>query len=137
MPVQFTVRDETIFGLRPAIEFVVVAPAERLTLRELIRARVLQEVQATNDPAPAGGRSGRSARPLIEPGQAERLLNGERAPRRWIDPQKQFERAIQAFESNGFLVLVDGQQVDDLEAMIDLAADTRVSFLRLVPLVGG
>ena len=45
--------------------------------------------------------------------------------------------AEQAFASNGFLVLVGGKQVDDLDVELDLGVDTDVCFVRLVPLVGG
>ena len=54
-----------------------------------------------------------------------------------IDPQAQYEKAIQAFEGNGFVVLVDDRQIDDLDETIELRPDTAVTFVRLVPLVGG
>lgn len=41
------------------------------------------------------------------------------------------------FERNGFLVLVDGRQVSELDERIELRADSEVEFVKLVPLVGG
>jgi hypothetical protein len=57
--------------------------------------------------------------------------------RRRIDPEKQFELAKRAFYTNGFLLLVDDRQVDELQEEIEIGPDTTVTFLKLVPLVGG
>ena len=73
---------------------------------------------------------------LVEVSEAERLLNGERQ-RRVIDPAVQVARAIKAFQSNGFLLFVDGNQLTDLDGLFDLAAEPEVEFIKLVPLVGG
>jgi hypothetical protein len=51
--------------------------------------------------------------------------------------QEAYERALVAFGSNGFLVLVGERQLTDLDERVDLTASTEVTFLRLVPLVGG
>jgi hypothetical protein len=59
-----------------------------------------------------------------------------RTPRR-VDPDEQYERAIRAFERNGFVVLVDDRQIEDLDAEVDLRMGTEITFLKLVPLVGG
>jgi hypothetical protein len=105
---------------------------ERLALREIIRRRVFQEVAEHN-----AQRSG-DFRGLVRPTPVERALNGPRRDdHRPVDPQRQYDRAVAAFGRNGFIVLVDDRQVDDLDAQVDLHADTKVTFLRLVPLVGG
>ena len=71
----------------------------------------------------------------------ELSVTGGRVPprctRRRIDPEKQFELARRAFYSNGFILLVDDRQVDELEEEIEIRPDTTVTFLKLVPLVGG
>ncbi len=59
-----------------------------------------------------------------------------KAPRP-LDWEVQFERACTSFERNGFLVLVDGRQVSELDERIDLLADSEIQFVKLVPLVGG
>jgi hypothetical protein len=83
-------------------------------------------------------RGGEVFRGLVQPTDTERTLNGfrMRTPRR-VDPQRQAERALEAFERNGFVVLVGDRQVEALDAVVDLRGDTRVTFLKLVPLVGG
>ena len=67
------------------------------------------------------------------------MLNGEKLPQapRRVDWEAQFARACEAFERNGFFVLVDDRQVEALDDEIELKLDTVVSFVKLVPLVGG
>ena len=46
-------------------------------------------------------------------------------------------RLVESFEKNGFLVLVDGEQVTELDSRLDLHDDSEIDFIKLVPLVGG
>ena len=128
-----TIRDETAFDLGGAHEGITLdLPSERITLRELIRTRVYQEVRDHNLHQPECFRG------LVRPTDAERTLNGFRVrQRRRIDPEKQFEGAIESFQRNGFFVLVDGLQVDELEEEIGIGAETTVTFLKLLALAGG
>jgi hypothetical protein len=74
----------------------------------------------------------------VQPTQTERDLNGARMyEHRWVDPNRQYDRAVEAFGRNGFIVLVDDRQVDNLDAQVELRTGTEITFLRLVPLVGG
>jgi hypothetical protein len=41
------------------------------------------------------------------------------------------------FEKNGFFVLVGDKQAESLDQEFDVKVDTEVSFVKLVPLVGG
>lgn len=130
--ITLTVSDETTGGTRtPActLEF----PSERITARELIRSRVYQEVKDHNVRQKQDVFRG-----LIQPSDAECELNGYRLKRaRQIDWRKQFEIALDAFARSGFLLLVDDRQVTALDHELTLTTDSQVSFLRLVPLVGG
>lgn len=123
--------DETTSGERRDAWALEIAE-ERLTLREVIRRRVFQEVTEYN------ARTTGEFRGLVQPTEAERTLNGYalRTPRR-IDPERQFELAVKAFGRNGFLVLIGDRQVEELDAELDLRLGTEVTFLKLVPLVGG
>lgn len=105
---------------------------ERLPLREVIRRRVFQEVAEYN------AKGGEVFRGLVQPTDTERTLNGFklRRPRR-IDPEEQATRAMEAFSRNGFIVLVDDRQVEELDAVVELTRGTQITFLKLVPLVGG
>jgi len=64
------------------------------------------------------------------------VLNGVRT-RPVLDAQKQLAKAIAAFKGNGFLVLLDDRQIMDLDEVLHLTAQSKITFLRLVPLVGG
>ena len=133
MSATLTVRDETTFAFGgEEREFTLDFLAERVTVRELIRARVYGEVEEYNARRPGLFRG------LVQPTDTERVLNGFRVCEgRRIDPEGQFERAVEAFGRNGFLLLVDDLQVDDLEETIEVGPGTTVTFLKLVPLVGG
>jgi hypothetical protein len=131
MPTTLTVRDETTGG-GTLNEFALEVLTERITVRELIRSRVYQEVQDYNRRRPEVYRG------LVQPTDAEKTLNGCKLPKaRLIDWKKQFDKAIEAFEANGILILVDDKQAESLDEEIILRPDTRVSFLRLTMLVGG
>ncbi len=133
MSTMLTVRDETTSDLAfgsPA--FVVGFTTERITVRELIRTRVYQEVQEYNS------HQSEFFCGLVQPTDAEQTLNGYRLRHKHpIDWERQYERAIEAFERNGFIILVNDRQVDDLERSIEIKPETSVTFLKLVPLVGG
>ena|ERR1700730_16226766 len=101
-----------------------------LTLREIIRLRVQQEVARFN------AAEYEVFQGLIQPEESERILNGVRT-RPVLDPQKQFAKAIAAFKGNGFLVLLDDRQIMDLDETLHLTAQSKITFLRLVPLIGG
>ena len=131
--VTVVVRDETTSG-DTTNELSLRFLDEQVTVRELIRGRVYQEVTEYN------ARASGHFRGLVQPTDAERLLNGQgyrlRQGRR-IDWEAQFEKALKAFQGNGFLLLVDDRQVTELDEMVELRHDSSVTFLRLVPLVGG
>jgi hypothetical protein len=131
MSATITIRDETLSG-ESIHEFELELLTERLTVRELIRSRVYQEVQDFNT------RRAQVFQGLVQPDEAEATLNGYalRRPRQ-IDWRKQFDRAIEAFEANRVLVLLDGRQLESLDEPIEIGPGAEVSFLRLMPLVGG
>ncbi|MEV4459405.1 hypothetical protein [Microbispora sp. NPDC049633] len=123
--------DETTSGERREAWHLEIFE-ERITLREIIRRRIFQEVAEHNATRPEVFRG------LVQPGDTERTLNGHRVhAHRRVDAEEQFAKAVEAFGRNGFLVLVDDRQVEDLDAEIALRIDTEITFLKLVPLVGG
>jgi hypothetical protein len=127
-----TVIDETTAGERSqglTLDFLT----ETVTVRELIRSRVYQEVTERN------ARWSLISRQMMQPSPEERALNGEqRGPaRKKIDWEQQYERALAVFEGNGFLIFAAGKQLLDLDEEITLGPGAEVTFLRLIPLVGG
>ena len=77
-------------------------------------------------------------RGLVEPSEAEKTLNGYKLKqRRKIDWEEQYKRALDAYERNGFFVLIGDRQAESLDQTFEVKVDTEVSFVKLVPLVGG
>jgi hypothetical protein len=131
MPATLIIHDETASGRRTNT-FTLDCLTERMTVRELIRARIYQEVQDYNQREPEYFRG------LVEPSNAERVLNGFKLKaRRKIDWEEQYQRALEAFGRNGFFVLVGDKQAENLDQEFEIKVDTEVSFVKLVPLVGG
>ena len=106
--------------------------SEKITARELIHRRVEQEVaafNATKDNVFQG---------LVQPSESERLLNGFKLKkRRPLDVDEQVKVALEAFSRNGFVLLFDDRQVEDLDDVVIVTPESSATFLRLVPLVGG
>lgn len=127
---QLTVRDEQMGPQRTRHEAVLELPDGPTTVRELITQRVKQEVATFN-----ASRSDRY-NGLVQPAHAEATLNGPRV-RRKIDAGQQIDAALEAFTRTRLIVLVDDRQVEHLDERIDLRPETRVSFVKLVPLAGG
>jgi hypothetical protein len=129
MPLILSIHDETTTGGRQSAgPFRFDTPTS--TLREIIRLRVQQEVDRFNQTDIEVFRG------LVQPEENERILNGVRE-RPVLDWQKQFAKAITSFNGNGFLVFVNDRQIIDLDEVIQLTPQTQVTFLKLVPLIGG
>ena len=131
MPATITIHDQTTLGQEIealTLDFL----AERITVRELIRSRVYEEVRRHNL------RQSEIFYGLVQPREAEVSDKGFRLTKqRQIDWEAQYEKAVEAFATNGFIILVDDRQVDHLDEMIELCPDTTVTFFKLMLLVGG
>lgn len=126
-----TIRDESLSG-DPLREWELELAAEKISVRELIRSRVYQEVQDYNL------KHGQVYHGLVQPEDAEKTLNGWKLKKpRLLDWKKQFERALEGFESNRILILINERQAESLDEEFTIASGTSVTFLRLTPLVGG
>ena len=126
-----TVRDETLTG-KPIEQWTLPGLPDAITARELLRLRVREEVARFN------AAHTKVFTGLVQPvgatwtGQGYVVRDGKR-----IDWEAQAQAACDAFYRNGFVMLVDDRQVDELDEVIDLRADVEVSFIKLIPLVGG
>ena len=131
MPISLTIHDETNSGQKTN-SFTLDWLTERLTVRELIRARIYQEVQDYNLKEPEYFRG------LVEPANCQRATDGYKLKdKRKIDWQEQYQRALEAYNRNGFFVLVGDKQAENLDQEFEVKLDTEVSFVKLMPLVGG
>lgn len=132
MTATLTLRDETASGTligERTLDFLT----DDITVRELITRRVQEEVREYNR------RTGETLfEGLVRPTDAETELNGYRLRRRReLSWEQQRDAAIAGFQANGFFILVDDRQVESLDERIRVGVGTEVSFIKLVPLVGG
>ncbi|MGE3808650.1 MAG: hypothetical protein AB7K24_28625 [Gemmataceae bacterium] len=126
-----TIRDTTLSG-ETLNEWSLDFLTEKVTVRELIRSRVYQEVQDYNLKQPERFLG------LIQPAAEESRLNGPRTARpKQIDWKRQFDRALDAFRKKQVLILLEDHQLEDLDEEIEIKAGAEVSFLRLTMLTGG
>jgi hypothetical protein len=126
-----TIEDRTATG-KPVSSISVPDLPQRITLRELIRLRVREEV-ARHNMRPAAEFVG-----LVQPEGSHQTASGFRLSRpRRIDWERQAQVALDSFQRNGFFVLVNGEQVVDVDAELDLSESLDVGFVKLTPLVGG
>jgi hypothetical protein len=94
-----------------AIEFLT----ERITVRELVQERVRQEVQYFN----------------------RKVENEFQGHLRVQELDEQVRRAWEGFTSNSYFILIDDKQAESLEQEFPISPITRISFVKLTPLVGG
>jgi hypothetical protein len=105
---------------------------DRFTLRDLIRTRVRDEV-ARHNLRPTLLFAG-----LVQPQGSRQTAAGYAMPRvARIDWERQASAALDAFERNGFFVIVNGRQVMELDEEIIFSGAMDVGFIKLTPLVGG
>jgi hypothetical protein len=135
MPQTLTVQDRTIGGGTDC-QFSLDCSSEHITVRELIKSRIFQEVQDYNAEQklnPASVFKG-----LVQPTDTEKSTNGYKLTKpRQISWDQQFDLAIKAFDNNQIIILVNDKQAESLDEQIEVHTDTLVTFLRLTQLVGG
>jgi hypothetical protein len=121
--------------------------SERITLRELIRRTVAQQIQEltitqrldvattqvalarqylSEDEVAVQAEAGRVKMPSTEESQGPR-----------VNVEAEIKKALRAFTAQRFFVFAGGRQVENLDEELDFAQQTQVTFLRLTPLRGG
>jgi hypothetical protein len=126
-----TIIDTNIDG-KIANEIVVEIENYSVTIAEIIKARINQEAENYN------GKLTGNFKGLVKPTNSEVVLNGYRLKKHQIiDSEKQLYIALDAFQKNQFFILVDEKQADKLDERIKINKETKISFIKLVPLVGG
>src|SRR4051794_13166945 len=109
-----------------------------LTLRELIALAVREELAAYGERRAERTFAQVLTEQRIAAGRAAgRIESGERHAPAPPGPDQAVGIALQAFEDGLFLVLVDGKQETDLDAVLMVGPDSTVTFVRLVALAGG
>ncbi|MFN8672723.1 MAG: hypothetical protein U0457_11675 [Candidatus Sericytochromatia bacterium] len=124
-------RDETATG-KINYEFELIIDAEIITVKELITKRVTYEVEKYNS------QKEEFFNGLVQPTESEKSLNGYKMRhKKEINLNKQIEKALESFESNGFFIIANNRQLENLDEAIFLDKESNISFIKLVHLVGG
>ncbi|GAA4061083.1 hypothetical protein GCM10022389_01890 [Flavobacterium cheonanense] len=125
------IKDEQLNGT-VTNQFEIEIERLSITIQELIEKRVTHEIEIYNKKFPDYFNG------LVKPSDAERTLNGFKLkPKQIIDVEKQIYVALDAFQKNGFFILVDNQQLEELSQIVNLNNQSIISFVKLTPLVGG
>jgi hypothetical protein len=125
------IKDETAGG-KVYNSIDVVFSSEMVTVKDIIEKRVVAEVEQYNSKLPEYYNG------LVQPTEAEKTLNGFKLKeKKKVDVEKQVYAALNAFNNNGYFVLIDNIQAESLEQMVVINSNTIISFIKLTPLVGG
>lgn len=128
-----TITDENFSG-KVLNKVLLELQQETLTVKELIVKRVTHEVQQFNS------RTIEVYNGLVQPEAAETTLNNYQhkvKKHMEVDAEAQCYRALEAFTRNVFFVIVNDRQAESLEEEILVEPSTKVSFIKIMPLVGG
>ncbi len=131
---RLVIRDETLTS-GVVHEFELEFQAEYITVAELIKRRIISEVEKYQQSV-----SEYSSHYLVTSTAMEKRLNdleNKTVKRAKIDIDKQIELAFEAFENNGFFILFDDSQVENLHQKLLVTNRSQVTFIKLTPLVGG
>ncbi len=117
------------------IDWVKSSP---ISLRTLITHLVRQEV-ATFEERQSANRFFRvlTAVQIETEKPTGRIDPAAKATKQSIDSDQAVRTALQAFEDGLFFVFVDGDQIEELDDPVTLAAESTLRFIRLVALAGG
>ena len=130
MAVTITIQDTS--GLKVSNTIDVQFYSDVVTVKDIIQARVEQEVADYNSRKPDYFKG------LVQPGDAEKTLNGYKLKaRKPIDAEKQVYIALDAFGKNAYFVLIDNKQVESLDQQVKISESLSIKFVKLTPLVGG
>ena len=125
------IKDETTGG-KITNEIAVTFPAQVVSVREIIEAKVNAEIENYYQQL-SGIYNG-----FVQPEAAEQQLNGfAETPQKKINTSVQVNAAVSAFQQGSIFMLIDNIQAESLDQMIVINDKTEVSFLKLTALVGG
>ena len=126
MSTALTIHDVTTAGERRQ-SLTLHLPDPTITARELIRARVFEEVRVYNAALPEHFLG-------VQSTGTEREVNGyEFREQRKLDWHAQNRAALEAFDRSGFVLLVDDRPVESLDEEIRVQPQTQVTFLKWAP----
>jgi hypothetical protein len=120
-----SIKDESLQGTRLSWQLEMLE--EQTTLREIIR-RLYQDISEYQAKK-------RSQLHCLLPPTSQCQTSTEPLPQ--LDWQRYYKQAINAFEKRSYIVIIDDKQVTHLDTPITLNKQSTVTFLKLIPLIGG
>lgn len=128
MTIHVVICDQTLSGkLIQRLSLPIIST--RTTLQQLIKERVYHEIEQLSK------HNIISNSLFIQPTAMESLLNGY--AKKNIDPELEYQKAINDFQRHRYIVLVDEYQQTDLNHTFDLFENSVIQFIKMIPLVGG
>ncbi len=141
MSIAITVEAKTIGQRNPSDtswEVFIDQIQVKYTLKELITSVVQEEVNSYNQKYHQNRLSPVLSYDEIEQGKADgKIVSAVSSGYSTIDAQKAIEKALNAFEMSHYYVIVDGIQVSNLDDEVKLELNSKVRFIRVIPLSGG
>ncbi|QXP58768.1 hypothetical protein [Olleya sp. HaHaR_3_96] len=133
---------EEIIGQGVIDTIVVNLPTDKLTLKDIITAKVAATVNAINkDPTTVksnhhflSDEEKRLNQDLLQKKNKELQKRVESLK---LDAEKETYIALEAFQNNMFFVLIDEKQYSDLEESVVITDQSQVKFIKLTQLQGG
>ena len=121
----------------PIWELEIIDPDEIILLKDLITSIVREEVKSFNQKNHPNRLSPVLFLQNIEDGLASGKIGLPNAKIPEVGFEKAVKDAISAFSSGYYYVFVDGDRINSLEDGIFLGEHSKITFIRLTPLVGG
>lgn len=113
-------------------QFEFELESSTLTLQELIYKKVTNEVEKFNLNLKNNVDIEEKLN-IIE----KLIFQNKQKPKTQVDIEEQYYLALASFQKNRFFVLIDDLQIEDINQTISLTSKTKISFVKLTPLVGG
>lgn len=140
MPLQIAIVEKTV-GQPMREAYTLHLVSERISAKDIASAHVRAEIERLNDETRRNReKHDRVASFLVgtHSHATERRLNPIRkAYKKLLDPETEIETALQGIVDRHVIMLFDDREVEDLDTILTVTQDSTVTFLRLVPLVGG
>lgn len=148
-----SVFDEIMFD-NPKFAMALYFDKVHTTAKAMLKARIKQDCETANMQREQAHQA-EQARLIAQYQQKvgeltehEKQLNGEKIPKSFTQPmpkaelrdwQEEFDKAVKSFLNNGFVLIIDDEQITDLDAPLHIKSDdtSKLTFLRLIPLQGG
>ncbi|MGD8240634.1 MAG: hypothetical protein PVH68_18910 [Armatimonadota bacterium] len=132
----------------PALDSVKLElPTEQITVAALIERAVREQVRSLLERRELEAEEAQrildrqylTPKELYEQAEqgAVRYPSRRRRGVREIDPEAEVRNAQQGFADGSYLILVGGRQVERLDEELTLSPESKVAFVRLMPLAGG